>query len=190
MHVGQSDHHYSEATYLQDPDGLSIKVYRDRSRDDWHVTEDGEIIGGGNPLDLTALMEAAGDTPWHGLPAGTKVGHLHFYVGDLDEAAHFYHDGLGFPKTTWTFPGALFLGAGGDHHHLGLNTWAAGSAPSGDDDARLLTWDLILPDDAALHATAISLEQAGFPVTPSTRGASPSASAPLSDSSHPTRRSP
>lgn len=170
VHVGQSDHHYSEATYLKDPDGISIEVYRDRRRDEWRVTQDGEIVGGGDPLDLGALMGAAGDTPWQGLPPGTTLGHLHFYVGDLDGATRFYHEGLGFPKTTWNWPGALFLGAGGYHHHLGLNTWAAGSAPSGDDDARLLTWDLILPDDAALRATALSLEQAGFPVTSTPAG--------------------
>ncbi|BDP44004.1 glyoxalase (plasmid) [Deinococcus aetherius] len=170
VHVGQSDHHYSEATYLKDPDGISIEVYRDRPRDEWRVTEDGEIGGGGDPLDLKALMETAGDTPWQGLPLGTTLGHLHFYVGDLEGAARFYHEGLGFPKVTWSWPGALFLGAGGYHHHLGLNTWAVGSAPSGEDDARLLSWDLILPDDTTLHATADSLGQAGFPGTPTPGG--------------------
>jgi catechol 2,3-dioxygenase len=58
-------------------------------------------------------MNAAGNTPWQGLLADTVLGHLHFYVGDLSEVARFYHDGLGFPKVTWTFPTVLFLGAGG-----------------------------------------------------------------------------
>ncbi|PYE50546.1 VOC family protein [Deinococcus yavapaiensis] len=166
VHVGQSDHHYSEATYLKDPDGLTVEVYRDRPRDEWRVTQDGEIIGGGDLLDLGALDEAAGDAPWRGVPTGTTLGHLHFYVGDLDEAARFYHAGLGFPKVSWSaFPSALFLGAGGYHHHLGLNTWAAGSAPSGDDDARLLTWDLVLPDEATVERTARSLRAEGFSVT-------------------------
>ncbi len=92
------------------------------------------------------------------------MGHLHFYIGDLEQAARFYHAGLGLTKMTWNFPGALFLGAHGYHHHIGLNTWAAGSAPSSDDDARLLTWDLILSDEASLNATKASLEQAGFTV--------------------------
>ena len=164
-HVGQSDHHFSEATYLKDPDGLSVEVYRDRPRDEWRVTEEGEIVGGSDPLDLKALTEAAGDTPWAGVPAGTIIGHLHFYVGDLDEAARFYHTGLGFPKVTWSMPTALFLGAGGYHHHLGMNTWAAGSAPSGEDDARLLSWDLVLPDQATLDRTVDSLVAEGFDVT-------------------------
>ncbi|MFC4454798.1 VOC family protein [Deinococcus sonorensis] len=170
VHVGQSDHHFSEATYLKDPDGLSVEVYRDRPRDEWRVTEAGEIIGGGDPLDLTALKEAAGDAPWTGVPTGTTLGHLHLYVGDLDEAARFYHRGLGFPKTTWSLPTALFLGAGGYHHHLGLNTWAAGSPPSGDDDARLLTWDLVLPDQATVDRTAASLQAEGFEVTVTPQG--------------------
>lgn len=165
VHVGQSDHHYSEATYLQDPDGLSIEVYRDRPREEWRVSEDGQVIGGGDPLDLPSLLATAGDSVWSGLPNGTLIGHLHFYIGDLDQAARFYHAGLGFPKTSWNFPSALFLGAGGYHHHLGLNTWAVGSAPSGDADARLLTWDLVLPDQATVDRTAASLQAEGFEVT-------------------------
>ena len=170
VHVGQSDHHYSEATYLQDPDGLSIEVYRDRPRHEWRVSEDGQLIGGGDPLDLPGLLALASDCAWTGLPEGTTLGHLHFYVGDLDQAARFYHAGLGFPKTAWTFPSALFLGAGGYHHHLGLNTWAAGSAPSGDDDARLLTWDLVLPDQATVDRTATSLQAEGIEVSRTPEG--------------------
>jgi catechol 2,3-dioxygenase len=165
VHVGQSDHHYSEAMYLVDPDGISIEVYRDRPREEWRVTSEGEVIGGGDPLDHDALKEAAAAQAWQGLPVGTILGHLHFYVGDLEPAARFYHTGLGLAKMTWNFPGALFLGANGYHHHIGLNTWAAGSAPSSDNDARLLTWDLILPDQASLNASKASLEQAGFTVT-------------------------
>ncbi|HWG85573.1 MAG TPA: VOC family protein [Deinococcales bacterium] len=171
VHVGRSDHHYSEATYLVDPDGLSIEVYRDRPREEWRVTENGEIIGGGDPLDLDAVLEAAGDEPWTGVPDGTNVGHMHFYVNDLEEAARFYHDGLGLSKVTWTvLPSGLFLSAGGYHHHVGLNTWAAGSAPSSDEDARLLTWDLLLPDEASVRATADSLAAAGFPVETNAEG--------------------
>ncbi|SMB97176.1 VOC family protein [Deinococcus hopiensis] len=172
VHVGQSDHHYSEATYLKDPDGLSVEVYRDRSREEWRVTQDGEIIGGGDALDLAALTAAAGGAPWTGVPDGTTVGHLHFYVGDIDEAARFYHAGLGFPKVTWllTAPTALFLGAGGYHHHVGVNTWAAGSAPSDDDDARLLSWDLVLPDQITFESVLAGLRAEGFGVTATPEG--------------------
>lgn len=170
VRVGQSDHHFSEATYLVDPDGISIEVYRDRPRSEWRVTSEGEIVGGSDVLDINAVLNTAGDTIWQGLPDGTTLGHMHFYVGDLEQAARFYHEGLGLPKVTWSWPGALFLGAGGYHHHIGLNTWAAGSKPSGKDDARLLTWDLVLPDEDAVGATAQSLEQAGFSITATASG--------------------
>jgi catechol 2,3-dioxygenase len=161
-HVGQSDHHYSEATYLVDPDGITIEVYRDRPREKWRVTSDGEVFGGSDPLDMAALKEAAGQQPWLGLPAGTIMGHLHFYVGDLQQAEAFYHEGLGFSKMTWNFPGALFMGANGYHHHVGCNTWAAGSNPSTDDDARLLSWDLLLPDQTQLELLEENLKHFGF----------------------------
>jgi catechol 2,3-dioxygenase len=63
----------------------------------------------------------------------------------------------------WNYPGALFLGAGGYHHHLGTNTWAgAGAQPAGPDDARLLEWTIELPDDASVDAAAESLARGGF----------------------------
>jgi len=166
VHVGQSDHHFSEATYLVDPDGISVEVYRDRPQSEWQATSEGEIIGGMEPLDREALANAArteGDPVWCGMPAGTTMGHLHFYVGDLEKAADFYHAALGLDKVTWNAPGALFLSAGGYHHQLGLNTWAAGSAPSGEGDACLLSWELRLPQ-AEVAAAAASLREAGHAV--------------------------
>lgn len=169
VHLGQSDHFYSEASYLTDPDGISVEVYRDRPRADWRVSPQGEILGSGDPLDLEALREA-GDGPWNGLPGGTTLGHLHFYVGDLGLAERFYHAGLGFAKVGWSWPAALFVSAGGYHHHLGLNTWAVPSAPSGPDDARLLTWELLLPDEGSVLEVAERLRAQGFAVTPGERG--------------------
>jgi catechol 2,3-dioxygenase len=65
----------------------------------------------------------------------------------------------------WSYPGALFLGAGGYHHHLGTNTWAGADAvPPRPGDARLLEWEIRLPAAAAADA-ARSLEQAGHTVT-------------------------
>ena len=82
-----------------------------------------------DPLDARGLVEAGADQPFTGLAAGTTMGHVHFYVDDLARAAEFYHRGLGFDQIVWSFPGALFVSAGGYHHHVGLNIWAAG-APS------------------------------------------------------------
>ena len=98
------------------------------------------------------------------MPAGTKVGHVHLYVGDIDQAEAFYHRGLGFDKIVWNYPGALFLAAGGYHHHLGTNTWAAGAPPASDQDARLLEWTVIVPSDSDAAAAARNIESQGYSV--------------------------
>ena len=99
------------------------------------------------------------------MPAGTVIGHLHLHVGEIAAASAFYSDALGFDRMVWQYPGALFLGAGGYHHHLGTNTWAGGDAtPPGPDDAQMLDWTVELPDAASLAAARESLERAGCAV--------------------------
>jgi catechol 2,3-dioxygenase len=116
------------------------------------------------PLDVENLLKAAGESTggvrWAGTPAGTVIGHVHFYVDDLERAASFYHAGLGLDKVVWNYPGALFMSAGGYHHHLGTNTWAAGAPRAGAEDARLLEWEVIVPDSAQAADAARSLTSA------------------------------
>ena len=166
VHIGSSDHLVSEALYLVDPDGISVEVYSDRPRGEW-TDQNGEVVAGILPLDREALLVAAGDQPWHRLPEGTTIGHMHFYVGEIPPAEAFYHTALGFDKIAWSMPGMLFVSAGGYHHHVGLNTWAAGSPVATDDDARLLFWELVLPDRPTTEAAAESLRHAGLGVTAS-----------------------
>lgn len=167
IHVGAGDHLVSEAFYLADPDGLGIEVYADRPRASWRRIGR-QLKMATDPVDVQGLLATAGDAPWAGMPAGTVMGHVHLHVGDLDRAAAFYGDGLGFDRTTWSYPGALFLGAGGYHHHVGVNTWAGpAAAPAGPDDARLLEWTLTLPDADAIASARTSVEAAGFAVEPS-----------------------
>jgi catechol 2,3-dioxygenase len=161
VYAGSADHAVSEALYLTDPDGLGIEVYADRPRATWRVSGQ-ELFMTTEPLDLRGLMNAAAGRDWTGMPAGTVMGHVHLHVGDLGEAAAFYHAALGLDKVVWSYPGALFLSAGGYHHHLGTNTWAAGASPARDDEARLLRWDLVLPDAAAVDEASHSLEAAGY----------------------------
>lgn len=170
VYVGSSDHNYSEATYLTDPDGFTIEVYRDRPRSEWQVSEAGEIQSALDPLDEAGVLQAAGNTRWQGLPVGTTIGHLHFYIGSLAEAAAFYHTALGFDVETWSLSGALFVGAGGYHHHLGLNVWAAGSPVATEADARLLRWELWLPDADSRDAAASRLQAAGYAVDSTPEG--------------------
>jgi catechol 2,3-dioxygenase len=168
--AGMSDHFVSEAVYLQDPDNLGIEVYADRPRSSWRH-EGRQLAMATEPLDVRSLVQAAGGAQWAGMPSGTTIGHVHLHVGDIDEAAAYYHTGLGLDKVVWSYPGALFLSAGGYHHHLGTNTWAAGAPSAGENDARLLDWEIVVPAAADSDAAARSLEGAGYTVTRERGGA-------------------
>jgi catechol 2,3-dioxygenase len=164
VRVGSSDHLVSEALYLHDPDNLGIEVYADRPRTAWRRAGR-ELMMATDPLDVQGLLAAAGGVPWIGMPAGTTMGHVHLHIGDIAAGSAFYAGALGFDKTVWHYPGALFLGAGGYHHHLGTNTWAGPAATrASPNEARLLEWAIRLPNDAALMAARESLERSGYPV--------------------------
>lgn len=132
--TGASDHLVSEALYLNDPDGLGIEIYRDRPRESWSRV-DGQLAMATDPLDLQALLDEAEGGAWSGLEAGTVMGHVHLHVPHLDAAEAFYCGRVGFDPTQRSYPGALFVSAGGYHHHLGLNTWTGIGAPPPPEDA-------------------------------------------------------
>jgi len=163
LRPGMSDHLVSEAIYLSDPDGLGIEVYADRPRATWRA-EGSQLVMATEPLDAASVLEAAGGASWQGMPAGTVLGHVHLSVADLAQASRYYHDGLGMDRMVWGYPGALFLAAGGYHHHLGTNTWAAGAPPAGPEDARLLEWEVVVPTAAEAGRALDSLEAAGAAV--------------------------
>lgn len=159
--AGSADHFVSEAFYLRDPDHLGIEVYADRPRTAWRRIGR-ELTMGTERLDLEDLLRAGGDAPWTGVPAGTVIGHVHLHVADLNRAAKFFSETLGFDRMVTGYPGALFLGAGGYHHHLGTNTWAGPQAsPPAEEDARLLEWTIVLPDAASLTEATESLGRQG-----------------------------
>jgi catechol 2,3-dioxygenase len=160
IQVGMADHLVSEALYLSDPDGLGIEIYADRPRATWQY-RDLELAMTTDPLDITNLISAGRGATWDGLLENTTMGHVHLHVGNLRAAEAFYHRALGFDKTVWSYPGALFLSAGGYHHHLGTNVWSPGPAP-GADHARLLAWELIVPSHDDVLSGARSLRGAGY----------------------------
>ena len=159
--IGAADHAVSEAVYLQDPDGIGIEVYSDRPAEEWEYHR-GQLRMGTRPLDLGALVSEAGAGEWKAFPPDTRMGHLHLHVADLDRAAAFYEEALGLSRTVWNYPGALFLAAGGYHHHLGLNTWATRTEPAGNDEARLLHWSLHLSRPETLEAVRLRFEASGY----------------------------
>lgn len=123
---GGADHHFSEAIYVSDPDGNGIEIYYDRSKELWH-DEKGELPFVSNPFDGEALLKEAKE--WNGFSSETAMGHIHLHVADLEAATRFYVDGLGFEVMIPTRNGALFVAAGGYHHHIGLNTWQGEGVP-------------------------------------------------------------
>ncbi len=157
---GASDHLYSEALYLTDPDGFAVEVYADRPREEWQFNN-GELQSGVFPLQLSKMPYAAPGN-WKGAPQGTKIGHVHFFVGDLEKARVFYHRGMGMDVMTWSHPGALFTSAGGYHHHVAVNTWAADAPGPTGTQARLLFWELVLPCAEDIDEVLASLEREGY----------------------------
>lgn len=164
LQFGAADHLVSEAIYLWDPDGLGIEVYADRPRDQWK-RNGRELMMTTERLDLRDLMDAGSSAAWRGMPDGTTMGHMHLSVGNLAASSDFYHSALGMDTTVWSYPGALFMSAGGYHHHLGTNTWAMGARPPVESDARLLEWELVLPTDADVESASTSLRNAHYDVT-------------------------
>jgi catechol 2,3-dioxygenase len=122
--TGASDHLVSEALYLDDPDALSIELYRDRPRETWPPPEPGEKVRMDTlALDLQALAaEAEGDS------TGVRIGHVHLKVADVEEAVRFWTQEVGLELMAGWAGQAAFLAADGYHHHIGVNTWSSRAA--------------------------------------------------------------
>ena len=158
--AGASDHLVSESLYLADPEGNGIEVYRDRPREEWRRV-DGQIEMATLPLDLDSLLaeQREGESPH--APARTRIGHVHLHVADLAAAEEFYAGVLGLDVTVRGYPGALFLSAGGYHHHIGVNTWAGEGAPAPPPGSRgLRHFEILLPGTADLEAAERRLRDA------------------------------
>jgi catechol 2,3-dioxygenase len=160
---GASDHLVSEALYLSDPEGNGIELYRDRPREEWPV-RDGVLQMDTLPLDLDGVLgELRREQANAPMPPGTRIGHVHLNVGDLTAAEAFYSGALGFDVTVRGYPGALFVSAGGYHHHVGLNTWAGEGAPPPPPGCRgLRQFEVVLPSAESLTAEEDRLREAGF----------------------------
>ncbi len=130
LYEGSADHLVSEAFYFHDPEGNGLELYHDRPRDQWRIDPQGRIAMSSLRLDPQEFLRtwydpdappASGDT--------AAIGHVHLQVGDIPAARRFYEGILGF-DVTMDVGSALFLSAGGYHHHLGMNIWhSAGAGP-------------------------------------------------------------
>lgn len=137
----------SQAFYFDDPEGNGVELYWDRDRTAWSWVH-GQIEMGTVFLDPNAflrehLTEAGAEGP---IPGGAKVGHVHLSVGDIDTAREFYVDRLGFDQTI-AIPGqAVFVSAGGYHHHMAMNVWRSRGAGRRQRTLGLGRVDIVVPD--------------------------------------------
>jgi catechol 2,3-dioxygenase len=170
---GASDHLVSEALYLSDPDGNGIDIYRDRPREEWQRA-DGQLAMATLPVDLGGLQAEVSDVEAFdpAVPRATRVGHVHLQVSDLAPAERFYSGILGFEVMVRTYPGALFVAAGGYHHHIGLNVWQSRGAPPAQPGAiGLRSFEIELPDAAELERVLDRVRAAGIDAEPRDDGA-------------------
>mgnify|MGYP001235033257 CR=1 FL=1 len=168
---GTSNHGTHLAIYLPDPEGNGIELAWDFPREVWPM-KNGRMDFGAMPrqgIDLAELfteLERDG-MPWTGLPADTVVGHVHLHVADLQPSRAFYHEILGFDVTLdGEGMGALFVSAGGYHHHIGMNVWkGVGLPPAPPDAVGLRYYTVLLPNRAELERVGSLLKQADVELT-------------------------
>lgn len=158
---GASDHGYSEALYLTDPEGNGIEVYHDKPRSEWDIRSNGDIIGITIEMDAEGVLAAA-DRKSASFPVGTTVGHVHLKVSDLLKTDDFYTNILGLTRTSDFGAQAKFFAAGDYHHHIGSNIWMGNNIPAMEEnDLGLAYYTFVVPNQTAfdqlkeqLNATA------------------------------------
>jgi catechol 2,3-dioxygenase len=159
---GLSDHFVSEAIYLADPDLHGIEVYADRPRERWEGQVERMTTLPLDVQDLLGELESPETAPFAGLPAGTRMGHVHLQVSSVPEAVQFYRDVLGLDLMATYGAQAAFLSAGGYHHHVGANTWnSLGAGPPPPGSAALRHATVVLPDGAERDRVAARVADAG-----------------------------
>ncbi|MEZ3161378.1 VOC family protein [Microbacterium sp. BWT-B31] len=164
--TGSADHLVSQAFYFTDPEGNGIELYWDRARTEWSWVH-GEVEMATLYLDPNAfLREHLTEEASLGATAGeaASVGHVHLSVGDVATARAFYVDALGFDATAAIGSQALFVSAGGYHHHMAMNVWNSRGAGPRMPALGLGRIDLTLPDADALGALDERLRHHGFAV--------------------------
>ncbi|WP_416377532.1 VOC family protein [Arthrobacter sp. JZ12] len=137
-YVGSADHLVSEAFYFSDPEGNGIELYFDKPRDTWNWTEVGgkrTVVMDNVALPPRQYLEAnlTEESVRGQQKAAADVGHVHLQVGDVPTAEQFYVGTLGFERTAGWHGQALFVSAGGYHHHMAMNVWnSRGAGPRKD----------------------------------------------------------
>lgn len=152
--TGSADHLVSEAFYFDDPEGNGVELYFDRERTSWSW-QHGEIKM--DTLGLDPNQYLAQHQKSH-QPVASRVGHVHLSVGNLEQARDFYVDKLGFDVTmNWGYS-ALFVSAGGYHHHMAMNIWRSRGAGIRQQTLGLGDVEIELPDQDSLGTAVEKLK--------------------------------
>jgi catechol 2,3-dioxygenase len=147
--TGSADHLVSQAFYFTDPEGNGVELYWDRDRSAWSWVH-GRVEMDTIFLDPNAYLrehldESDADVP--GRTGGSaQVGHVHLSVGDVETARDFYVSTLGFDETAAVGGSAVFVSAGGYHHHMAMNVWNSRGAGPRMPALGLGRVDIVLPD--------------------------------------------
>ncbi|MBC7518218.1 MAG: VOC family protein [Microbacteriaceae bacterium] len=138
-YTGCADHLVSQAFYFTDPEGNGVELYWDRARAEWSWAN-GQIEMASLPLDPNVFLHehlpgaVKGASNGAGPRASVQtssvavVGHVHLAVGDIASAHEFYVTKVGFEQTIALGNQALFVSAGGYHHHMAMNVWGSRGA--------------------------------------------------------------
>lgn len=160
--TGSSDHLVSKAFYFDDPEHNGVELYWDRDRTQWSWTH-GRIEMSTLFLDPNAFLQEHLTEESIAQPrlGGASVGHVHLSVGDVATAKEFYVDRLGF-ETTIAYGGqALFVSAGGYHHHMAMNTWNSAGAGRRQQALGLGQVEIVVPGSDDLGALGERLARSG-----------------------------
>ncbi|MGA9762914.1 MAG: VOC family protein [Gaiellaceae bacterium] len=171
-----TDHTMSKSTYLSDPDGLGLELaletperlgsWRNEAGRVELIDTEGNTHSIAEPLDVNAVLAHLPDRSFAQplLPPGTKIGHLHLHVSELEPALGFYRDLIGFREHIYSPQlGFADLSAGGAFpHRLALNIWAgAGASQPPGDSAGLRYFTIVLATEEALGEVLGRLHEAG-----------------------------
>lgn len=158
LYTGSADHHVSQAFYLDDPEGNGIELYIDRPREEW-VWRNGQVYMTTDYLKPETFINdhhirdaELGQDP--DIEDATSVGHVHLQVGSVKEAREFYVRDLGFAETAAVGNSAIFVSAGGYHHHMAMNTWQSVGAGPRSASLGLGRAEIVLPTRAAVMNVA------------------------------------
>ncbi|WP_051259334.1 VOC family protein [Schaalia suimastitidis] len=170
-YVGPGDHLVSQAFYFTDPEGNGVELYWDRPRQEWQW-KNGLVVMDTLHIDAAAFIREhlnddeirqaiRPDLAEWSQSSLAHVGHVHLQVGDTKTAHAFYVDTLGFDLTARLGNSAIFVSAGGYHHHMAMNTWNSAGASRRHDTLGLANIDLFLPEADSIAALEDRLSYAG-----------------------------